>query len=506
MPISTEVTKTLFGLTLCLAKETAIQAHKYIGSHSRIVGYGKYPIRDILFPKDNPKYSEFYEKIPYLKYDIPRYELKNFPEGSIQYSQIFDSLRASFGLASDYINVTLLDGYSDLYNYINEDSYLKKLMLEDDKSTSLEYIVKSIISGIVERYLYSINASQHIPDDLEDKLKPFVEEKLLRYISPQLDIDIYIPVCLATFEDDIVKLTEQLEITRIPDDIQKSRQQVCSYEKDNEDWLASCATHMIVIHNYHYDNDKYIRLNYITRNYHAYPINIIDEVMAIIRTVTGYTIGYEQILCRPLNWIDGFYADLTPLYGAKTHFVNAKEIEKMWMQLPISVISSEQALEIIKLYSVVLSCEGDKSKGNLFFALKRFNRCMLRDEFDDMAIDAAIGLEALLSGEAKTEITYTISNRIPIVFAHERNNYFTPKNCRSIMKKIYNYRSKIVHGDKIKEKDKYLEINSMKIEIEKIAVDFLRYTLLFILHNTKYLDAKRFDEFIDDTVSGEQFK
>lgn len=500
MPIDTEVAKTLFSLSLNLAKETAIQAHNYLGSHNRIVGYCKYPTRHVIFPKDNPEYSRFYEELPYLIYDIPRYELKDFPEDRIQYGAIFN------GYSNDRINITLLDGYSQLFDYIDQNLELKKLMLEDDKPSSLEYKVKSIISGIVERYLYSINASQDIPDDLEEKLQPFVAEKILRYISPQLNINIYIPVCLATFEDDIISLSDRVEIIRIPDDIQKSRQQACSYETNNEDWVASCATHMIVLHNYHFENDKYISINTVTRNYHAYPLQVIDEVMAIIRTVTGYTIGYEQILCCPIDWIDGFCADLTALYGAKSHSVNAKEIDKMWMQLPVNKISSEQALEVKKLYEVALSSDGDKSKGNLAFALKRLNRCMLRDEDDDMAIDATIGLEALLSGGAKTEITYTISNRIPIVFAHERSDFYTSKNCRAIMKKIYNYRSKIVHGDTVKEKDKYHELNGSKIAVEKIAVDFLRYTLLFVLHNPKYLDAKRFDEFIDCTVSGEQLQ
>jgi len=39
------------------------------------------------------------------------------------------------------------------------------------------------------------------------------------------------------------------------------------------------------------------------------------------------------------------------------------------------------------------------------------------------------------------------------------------------------------------------------MEIEKIAVDFLRQTLLFILRNPEYLDAKKFDEYIDCALS-----
>src|SRR5699024_7606197 len=100
------------------------------------------------------------------------YELKNFPEDRIQYGALFN------GYGSDRINIASIDGYSELLDYINQSSDLKKIMLEEDKLESLEYRVKSIISGIVERYLYSINASQSIPDDLDDKLKPLVAEKI----------------------------------------------------------------------------------------------------------------------------------------------------------------------------------------------------------------------------------------------------------------------------------------------------------------------------------------
>jgi len=78
--------------------------------------------------------------------------LKDFYIDRIQYGAIFN------GYSNDRINITLIEGYSELLDYINKSSDLKKLMIEEDKLDSLEYRVKYIISGIVERYLYSINA------------------------------------------------------------------------------------------------------------------------------------------------------------------------------------------------------------------------------------------------------------------------------------------------------------------------------------------------------------
>ena len=126
---------------------------------------------------------------------------------------------------------------------------------------------------------------------------------------------------------------------------------------------------------------------------------------------------------------------------------------------------------------------------------------MLRNDNDDMAIDATIGLESLLAGGTMGEITYTISNRIPIVFSIEQDIRYSPNECRNLMKKIYGYRSGVVHGRKLKDSEKYYEVQGEKTEIEHIAVDFLRQALLFILKNPAFLDVKKFDEYIDEAIT-----
>ena len=67
---------------------------------------------------------------------------------------------------------------------------------------------------------------------------------------------------------------------------------------------------MMVLHNYHFKNTGDISINSATQNYNAYPLQVIDNIMAAIRIVTGYTIGYEQILSCPIKWIDSFLQTL----------------------------------------------------------------------------------------------------------------------------------------------------------------------------------------------------
>ncbi len=492
MLVAGNIAKRFAELFLELAKKTAELAHQYIGNHQDIHGYYKYPIKTNTFSRSNPELDELFEKVPFLTYDIPKYHMSDFPQDRILYSAIFD------GYAKDLLDCTILNEFKLLLDYICSEPELKKLISEKDEN--LKFIVKNINVGIVGRYLFKTNATSDIPDDLDEQIRPFVAERLLRFLAKELRIDIFVPICLATFEEDTIKLSDNVEIIRMSEDIQMSRQQACSYEASNEDWVAACATHMIVLHNYHFDNTGDASINSATKNYNSYPLKEIDKVIAAIKVVTGYSIGYAQILSYPIEWIDGFCADLIPLYGAKAHFVNPKETEKFWMSLPVSMVSSDQSNILKVVYQNIIKCEKDANKSNLLFALNRFNRCMLRNDVDDMATDATIGIEALLAGGTKGEITYTISNRMPVVFAHEPNELYTSSNSRAIMKAIYTYRSKIVHGGKLREKDKFFEINGTKYDVAKIAVDFLRYTLLFMTEHQEFLDAKKFDEYIDDIL------
>lgn len=490
MLIDNHVAKQFAELFLELAKETAKLAHKYIGQHENIDGYYKYPKKSITFSRDEPAYEKLYEKVPFLTYDIPKYEMADFPADAILYSAIFN------GYANDCIDCSILEEFDILVNFVCKQSHLKEIISE--KEDNLKTVIKLINNDIVERYLYKTNATDMIPKDLDEKMRPFVAERLLSFLKKELNINILVPICLATFEEDTIKLTETIEIVRISEEIQKSRQQACTYEVSSEDWVAACATHMIVFHQYHFSNtkDRY-SINRATQNYNSYPLKEIDKVIAAIRIVTGYSIGYEQILSFPIGWIDGFCADLIPLYGAKAHFVNPKEIEKYWMVLPVSKVNKKQSKLIQKVYYNIVNYRESVNNGNILFALNRFNRCMLRNEPDDMAIDATIGLEALLVGRKRDKIKDTLSRRIPIVFHYIRDDLYTVSNSKVIMKAIYNYRSGIVHGDKLKNKEKYLNIKGKKLDVAIVAVDFLRYTLLLMTKHCEFLDVKKIDEYIN---------
>lgn len=466
-------------------------AHAFIGTHDlkrSPLLMDKYPASDNDYFYDEKYFNEeFREKIPFLKYKIPKYEMKPYPEDKKYYPSIFEGYRTEYIDLKNYEKIDKIRQWID-----SEPEMLRKFTDKEEIST---YLLHGIVIDIVERYLYVTNATEIIPDDIEELIKPYVAERLLFYLDETLYFDIGIPICLATFAKEEIRLDESVEIIRISEQLQKARQIICKYEVAQEDWVAACATHMIILHNYNYKKDGNYFFDSILQDYTSYPLEKIDEIFGIIRVTTGYHIGYEHIFCIPKGWIYETIGDLDAVYGAKSHFVNSKFIKMNWVNLPVSVVTEAQCDEIVSLYK---SYQNNVKK--LKFPIMRFNRCMLRDEVDDMTTDACIGLESLLAGSTHTEITNAIASRIPLIFSKVGNTEYSPTNGRAYMKKIYNLRSRIVHGSELKDKDVYMGNGEDRIYIPRMAVDFLRLTLLFMIKNPKYLKVEEMDAYIDALV------
>ena len=492
MAVTEEQAVKLFNKLVDVCSVVAKDAHVFIGTHDlkrSPLFMDKYPALSTDFFLDDKYFKEEdRERIPFLKYRIPKYEMKRYPEDKKYYSAIFESYR------TEYINLKKYENIDEIKRWI--DSEPEVLRLFSDHEQVPDYLIRGIVNDIVERYLYLTNATEVIPDNIEKVIKPYVSERLLFYLEETLYFDICIPICLATFDKEEIQLDENVEIIRIPEEIQKARQITCKYEVTKEDWVAACATHMIVLHNYNYKKGENYSFNSIMQDYACYPLEKIDEIFGVIRVATGYQIGYEHIFCIPEGWICETTADLSAVYGAKSHFVNSKFIKMDWMNLPVSCVTKTQCGEIVLLYK-----EYQNNAKKLKFPLMRFNRCMLRDEVDDMTTDACIGLESLLAGNAHAEITNAIASRIPFVFSKVVDSGYLAANGRGYMRKIYNLRSRIVHGDELKDKYLYIDNGEDRIYIPQMAVDFLRITLLFMIKNPTYLEVEEIDAFVDSLVA-----
>lgn len=479
--------KEFYNLIFSVVKDIAIQAHQSLKGYNYHSFFKDYPVLNNILPCNMPDYEKYKEAIPYLKFGIQKFDLGEFPTDKIYYSGLFEYFN------SNKIEVEKIGNFDKALDFIITNDLQYKLFgdISDEK---IKNNLKTMLSDIVVRYLCAIKANDVIPDNIDELLIVYIEEKLSRYFK-RLEVDILIPICLATFEDDVIQLTDSIEIRKISAEEQKSRQYICKYERKDENWAASCATHMLVLHKYFYKNDEFTELSNITNNPKSYPLDVIDSTFAIIKLIANENVGYGQLIISPIGWVDKVHEDLMPMYGAMTHNIPPKALG-LWHTLEVNYIDSEQA-EIIKQLCNVLK---SNNKQNLLFALKRYCRCCLREEIDDIIIDVVVAMESLLSGESKTEITYTMANRINVVMSEIDNDKLKNCNYRDLMKKIYGFRSKIVHGATYKEKDKIINIDGKNCEIVDVAKEFLKCILLFILKNPEYLDAKKFDEYIDKKI------
>lgn len=420
MAVTDEQALKLFNDIKDVCLDIIKDAHEFIKTHDlekNTYYTDKYPgLSTDFFYDDKYFKEEDRQKIPFLKYKIPKYEMKQYPKDKKYYSMIFETYR------TEHINLKDYKKIEKINDWINSETDILKLFTKKDKLS--EYTIRGVVDDIVERYLYVTNATEKIPDDIDEMIKPYVAQRLLFYLENTLYFDICIPICLATFCKEI-KLDENVEIIRISEELQKARQIKCKYEIATEDWLAACATHMIVLHNYSYSKDEENSGISLLQDYSSYPLEKIDEIMGIVRLATGYEIGYEHIFCVPQDWIYETTADLAAVYGAKSHFVNHKYIKSNWINFPVSYVSEEQCDDIVALYDGY-----QKNEKRLKFSLMRYNRCVLREELDDITTDACIGLESLLAGGTHTEITNAIASRMPFVISKVENKQYLSTNGR----------------------------------------------------------------------------
>ncbi len=128
-------------------------------------------------------------------------------------------------------------------------------------------------------------------------------------------------------------------------------------------------------------------------------------------------------------------------------------------------------------------------------ASRRLNLCSLREAEDDAILDAAIGLEALVCSDERTEITYKLSLRVAALLHKLRPEMLASDVFRN-MKHVYDFRSSVVHGDAKKIESKRFIRTSDQGSISTIAVanEYLRLALRSVLEYPEFLDTKIIDE------------
>lgn len=125
---------------------------------------------------------------------------------------------------------------------------------------------------------------------------------------------------------------------------------------------------------------------------------------------------------------------------------------------------------------------GEKFRENFGLSLDYFESAKERENLRDKLIDYMIVLESLLT-EGMSEVGFQISFRTALLISKDEQEFISNKDK---LKKLYNKRSRIVHG----EKQKHPEESKNQVTVEDIEFlgEAVRKVLIifFLLHTSKY--------------------
>lgn len=494
MKISDDLAKKLLDISEKVVCSAISAIYEYQKTSTYIPSYYNYP--EIFFKgiEEQYIYKEMKEKIPAFKCGIPLFTMTNYncPK------KYGDLLKSSDGQFS--INCHSLECFDELLKFFSENEEANKMFVTETKY--IESAAVHYIGNIVNRYLYLSNNFQEGQINV-DLVKELIVKQIIRYFSETLDVNICIPICFLDFEADEIEINDMISINRMSKEFQMSRFNATRFESTQESHVVQCAAFMIKMKGYHVENKEKDSLHNAIANYWSYPTEIIDDLFAAIRIAVGFNTGYGQLLIEPIDWGDEWTTDLLPVYGAQIRAFNRNEVETKFFQYNIDKVTNENTELIKELFQIIREKRADKKNGKsfkkVFIAIQRLNRCMLREAYDDTALDAIIGIETLLSGDTHGEITYTISNRISVVAAKLETCPYTSQDARKAMKTIYGFRSDIVHGRET-DKNSKIVINGKERQTKELAVEFLRYSLLFVMKNQEFLEVRQFESALDEAI------
>lgn len=447
-----------------------------------------YPNLDIELEKKwiKPKYDN-YPELEYTKNGMPNIRNSTFKTPP--------NIRELFRSWNGKPNIELKDfqTYKALSVYLQNHKEHRDSVLPDDlepgeDTSKFDFLLTMVIDEVLERY-YLLNTSKVENEELLKKIYAEVENFMY---AENLNFDISIPILFLNFEELLFDISDNILVRKIGDDYHKARLIIKSYSPPISDALISSATHELVFKNYYIKKEKKYFSNALS-NENAYPLQKFELFFNALKIVTNYNSGFAQLLVYPDNWVDFFHIDLPKLKGTSVRKYPNYFDNFHWTNESFPSVTKEQLVKVGKVYLNLLSNENNKIQ----IANRRLRYSYLRDNEEDTILDIIIALETLLSDNEKSELTHKLALRISKLISVFNSNY-NALEVFELVKKIYEFRSAVVHGSHKTASKREIKIKSASKPIKTIAIanEYLREVIGILLDNPKYLDPKEIDKLL----------
>lgn len=495
MKIEDERLIYFFNLSKDIVIEVLENLEEYDKHNTYYPKYRDYPHTLFKRMKGEEIYEKYLSKFPPAKEGVEIFITANYNTPT-NYKELLGTSDMSFG-----VNCAKIDKFNKLVKYLEDNRDILGMMCNIEGNPSIKYKVLSYISTIVDRYMH-LNSEGGFNEEL---IKRLIARKMARYFDEELHFKMCIPISFLFFPKDNIKINEFFSIEKISEEMQISRYCACRFDSEYENYVLEASAYMLVSDKYICKNKSYDSYEKALENPWSYPIEEIDTFFAAIRIVKGCNTGYGQIVSEPIHWFDDACANLIELHGTTIRAFNEKLAEKDWSNHEYITIDETDLEKIINVYNLIneIKNKDPKNYKKLVIGINRLNRCMLREKEDDTVLDAMIGIETLVSGGTQGEITYTMSNRMAVIATLVEECPYSANIARKAMGNIYGYRSSIVHGREPKDSNTNIKVgDSAKMHAKDLSIEFLRYSLLFMLANQQYLnEPKDIDCLLDELIT-----
>lgn len=327
--------------------------------------------------------------------------------------------------------------------------------------------------------------------DDDDRLFDLYLEVERGRFSPTLAGDVVMPLVLTTFETETpVHLVDSFWIEPLGVPEHRARALSSLTNGPVSPHIAAAATHAVVKRNCEFNNISWPPDFRLGSGKSPVPLDSFEQILQSIYVVTGQKTGYAQIYVRPDGWVPwtGWVGSLPTVWNAVTEKGYPDDFEGGWLR-PMERISDRDTADIVTAATTL-----SRSPNNVQIAARRCARSMYRDDYEDEVLDAAIGVEALLSN-GRDELTHRMSQRAAVALAAS----FPPDVIYNLVKQVYGQRSRIVHGSKVKEMT--VKLGDSSASTNHMAVFLLRELLRNYLVGGEAWTPEALDELIIERLS-----
>jgi hypothetical protein len=378
-----------------------------------------------------------------------------------------------------------LSAFDQLHQYLSGCDYLRAKLLHPFGAAQvgdLDYLqmrTDNFALNLIDRYMHIHKGTTY----QEGRLLPLYLELERGLINDHLPLDVVVPILFLAFDFDSFALDDDASIERLSTDVHMARAGIGG-AWDNTP-VRAAVSHALRITGYTVPNPTDLLSQAA-----AYPIERIDQFFAAIRIVKGAETGYSQLLAMPDQWADRYQAWLPPIRGTSTRAYPPSFEMHRWLQ-PVETIGVGEAERVATVFSSLQVTKENKIR----IALKRLNRCYVRADEEDTIIDAAIGLEALLADDSKEGIVHRLAMRIAALARVSPALRLAPPDVFRTVKQIYDYRSRLVHGDSSASKRREITLpGGARERTVDLAVRYLRFVLEVLLDRPEYRKPDKIDE------------